>query len=64
MSAVFYEEIAQSSKRIRMSSMNVSQIMETDTNIAGNAEPGVQSEDFAEPVRVNQTYIPARNRDL
>ena len=31
--------------------------METDTNIATNAEPGVQPEDFAERVRVNQTKL-------
>jgi choline dehydrogenase len=32
-------------------------IMETNTNIAGNAEPGVQTEDFAERVRVNQAKL-------
>ena len=31
--------------------------MKTDTNIAANPEPGVQTEDFAERVRVNQTYV-------
>jgi hypothetical protein len=33
--------------------MNVSQIMETNTTIVANAEPGVQTEDFAQRVRVN-----------
>ncbi len=28
--------------------------MKTDTNTAANAEPGVQNEDFAERVYVNQ----------
>jgi hypothetical protein len=28
--------------------------MEINANIAGNAEPGVQTEEFAERVRVNQ----------
>jgi hypothetical protein len=31
--------------------------MKTDTNIAANAERGVQTEDFAERVRVNQTKL-------
>jgi hypothetical protein len=31
--------------------------MDTDTNIAANAEPGVQTEDFAERVRVKQTKL-------
>ena len=31
--------------------------MKTDTNIAANAEQGVQTEDFAERVRVNQTKL-------
>src|SRR5258708_16213079 len=31
--------------------------MKTDTNIAGNVEPGVQTEDFAERVRVNQAKL-------
>src|SRR5258708_5726590 len=31
--------------------------MKTDKNIAANPEPGVQTEDFAERVRVNQTYV-------
>jgi choline dehydrogenase len=36
--------------------------METDTNIAANAEPGVQTEDFAERVRVNQTKLTSELR--
>ena len=31
--------------------------METNTSIAANAEPGIQSEDFAERVRVNQAKL-------
>src|ERR1700719_2826271 len=31
--------------------------METNTNIAANAEPGVQTEDFAAWVRVNQAKL-------
>jgi choline dehydrogenase len=31
--------------------------METNTNIAANAEAGVQNEDYAERVRVNQTKL-------
>ena len=31
--------------------------MKTDTNIAANAEPGVQTEDFAERVRANQAKL-------
>src|SRR5260221_11777534 len=31
--------------------------MKTDTNTAGNAGPGVQTEDFAERVRVNQAKL-------
>jgi choline dehydrogenase len=31
--------------------------MENNTNIAANAEPGVQTEDFAERIRVNQTKL-------
>jgi choline dehydrogenase len=31
--------------------------MKTDTNIAANAEPGVQTEDFAKRVRVNQAKL-------
>jgi choline dehydrogenase len=31
--------------------------METNTSIARNAEAGVQNEDFAERVRVNQTKL-------
>jgi choline dehydrogenase len=31
--------------------------MKTDANIAANAEQGVQTEDFAERVRVNQTKL-------
>jgi choline dehydrogenase len=31
--------------------------MKTNTNIAANAEPGIQSEDFAERVRVNQAKL-------
>ena len=40
----------------------VSRFMETDTNIAGNAEPGVQTEVFAERVRVNQTKLTSELR--
>ena len=36
--------------------------MKTDTNIAGNAEPWVQTEDFAERVRVNQTKLTSELR--
>jgi len=36
--------------------------METNTNIAANAEPGVQSEDFAERVRVNQAKLTSELR--
>src|ERR1700693_80517 len=32
-------------------------VMKTDINIALNAEPGVEIEDFAERVRVNQTKL-------
>src|SRR5258705_13403030 len=31
--------------------------MKSDTNTAANAEPGVQTEDFAERVRVNQAKL-------
>jgi choline dehydrogenase len=31
--------------------------MKTNTSIAGNAEAGVQNEDFAERVRVDQTKL-------
>jgi hypothetical protein len=32
--------------------------VKTDTNIAANAEPGVEIEDFAEPVRESkETYL-------
>ena len=31
--------------------------MKTDTNIAANAERGVQTEDFAERVRLNQARL-------
>jgi hypothetical protein len=31
--------------------------VKTDTNIAANAEPRVEIEDFAEPVRVNQRKL-------
>src|SRR5258708_37146230 len=36
--------------------------METNTSIAANAEPGIQSEDFAERVRVNQAKLPSELR--
>src|SRR4030088_2721814 len=36
--------------------------METDTNIAANAEPGIQTKDFAERVRVNQTKLTSELR--
>lgn len=36
--------------------------MKTDTNIAANAEQGVQTEDFAERVRVNQTKLTSELR--
>ena len=36
--------------------------MKTDTYIAANAEPGVQTEDFAERVRVNQTKLTSELR--
>jgi choline dehydrogenase len=36
--------------------------MKTDTNIAGNAKPGVQPEDFAVRVRVNQTKLTSELR--
>jgi choline dehydrogenase len=36
--------------------------MKTDTNIAANAERGVQTEDFAERVRVNQTKLTSELR--
>jgi choline dehydrogenase len=36
--------------------------MENDTNIAANAEPGVQTENFAERVRVNQTKLTSELR--
>jgi choline dehydrogenase len=36
--------------------------METNTNIAANAEPGVQTEDFAERVRVNQGKLASELR--
>jgi choline dehydrogenase len=36
--------------------------MKTDTNIAGNAKPGVQPEDFAERVRVNQAKLTSELR--
>jgi hypothetical protein len=51
--AVFYQRTAWSSKRITMSS----RFMKINTNIAANAEPGVQTEDFAERVRVNQAQL-------
>jgi hypothetical protein len=31
--------------------------MKTDTNTAANAKPGVQTEDFAQWVRVNQAKL-------
>jgi choline dehydrogenase len=37
-------------------------IIETNTNIVGNAEPGVQTEDFAERVRVNQAKLASELR--
>jgi choline dehydrogenase len=36
--------------------------MKTYTNIAANGEPGVQTEDFAERVRVNQTKLTSELR--
>jgi choline dehydrogenase len=36
--------------------------MDTDTNVAGDAEPGVQTEHFAERVRVNQTKLSSQLR--
>ena len=36
--------------------------MKTDTNVAGNAEPGVQTEDFTERVRVNQAKLTSELR--
>src|SRR5260221_13869688 len=36
--------------------------METNTNIAANVQPGVQSEDFAERVRVNQAKLTSELR--
>jgi choline dehydrogenase len=36
--------------------------METNRNIAANAEPGVQTEDFAERVRVNQAKLTSELR--
>src|SRR5260370_10979646 len=36
--------------------------METDTNIVANAEPRVQTKDFAERVRVNQTKLTSELR--
>jgi choline dehydrogenase len=36
--------------------------METNANIAANAEPGVQTEDFAERVRVNQAKLTSELR--
>src|ERR1700732_1313396 len=36
--------------------------METNTNIAANAEPEVQTEDFAERVRVNQAKLTSELR--
>src|SRR4030081_3338870 len=36
--------------------------METNTSIAANAEPGIQSEDFAERVRVNQAKLTSELR--
>ena len=37
--------------------------MKTDTNIAANAERGVQTEDFAERVRGNQAIVEGKNKD-
>jgi choline dehydrogenase-like flavoprotein len=37
-------------------------IMEINANIAGNAEPGVQTEEFAERVRVNQAKLASELR--
>ena len=37
-------------------------VIETNTNIAGNAEAGVQTEDFAERVRVNQAKLASELR--
>src|SRR6202048_2046089 len=37
--------------------MSPRRFMETNTNIAANGELGVQNEDFAERVRVNQTKL-------
>src|SRR5260221_11864444 len=36
--------------------------MEINANIAANAEPGIQSEDFAERVRVNQAKLTSEIR--
>jgi choline dehydrogenase len=36
--------------------------METNRNIAANAEPGVQTEDFAERVRANQAKLTSELR--
>jgi choline dehydrogenase len=36
--------------------------MKINTNIAANAEPGIQSEDFAERVRVNQAKLSSELR--
>jgi choline dehydrogenase len=36
--------------------------MKINTNIAANAEPGIQSEDFAERVRVNQAKLTSELR--
>jgi hypothetical protein len=36
--------------------------MTVDTNIAGNAGPGVQTEDFAQWVRVNQAKLTSELR--
>ncbi|HYY29459.1 MAG TPA: GMC family oxidoreductase N-terminal domain-containing protein [Chthoniobacterales bacterium] len=36
--------------------------MKTDTNVAGNAQPGVHTEDFTERVRVNQAKLTAQLR--
>ena len=44
--------------------MNVSQIYEDRYNIAANAEPGVQTEDFAKRVRVNQAKLTSELKPL
>jgi hypothetical protein len=36
--------------------------MTVDTNIAGNAGPGIQSEDFVQRIRVNQAELTSELR--